>query len=210
MADTEDRRDQAGDVAAGRARAIIENSYDLLSELDADGITTWVSPNVREATGFAPEDLVGKPGVEFIHPEDVEVATEGIAETLATGRRRQHTYRLRRSDGGWIWFEASASTYIDDSGQMRILVVSRDVTERQQHLEEREGAIREKEEALAQVKMLSGLLPICTHCRKVRDDEGYWRNLETYVSDNSDCMFSHSLCEPCLKEHYGHIVGDEV
>ena len=69
--------------------------------------------------------------------------------------------------------------------------------------------MREKEEALAQVKLLSGLLPICTLCRKVRDDAGYWQNLESYVCDHTNAVFSHSLCEPCLKRHYAHLFEDE-
>ena len=59
------------------------------------------------------------------------------------------------------------------------------------------------------LRVLTGLLPICTHCRKVRDDAGYWRSLETYVASHSTAVFSHSLCEPCLRQHYGHIFDDE-
>ena len=58
------------------------------------------------------------------------------------------------------------------------------------------------EEALLQVKSLSGLLPICAHCKKIRDDKGYWNQLETYISTHSEADFSHGICPGCLQEHY--------
>ena len=58
------------------------------------------------------------------------------------------------------------------------------------------------EEALAEVKKLSGLLPICSHCKKIRDDKGYWNFLETYITDRSEAQFSHSICKECAKKYY--------
>jgi hypothetical protein len=55
---------------------------------------------------------------------------------------------------------------------------------------------------LAEVKTLSGLLPICSHCKKIRDDKGYWNKIETYISNHSNAMFSHGICEECVKKHY--------
>jgi DNA-binding response OmpR family regulator len=62
--------------------------------------------------------------------------------------------------------------------------------------------IQEQQEALAQVKQLQGLLPICMHCKKIRDDRDTWHKLETYIEENSHAMFSHSLCDACLEEYY--------
>jgi len=56
--------------------------------------------------------------------------------------------------------------------------------------------------ALATVKLLSGLLPICSHCKKVRDDKGYWSQVEKYVSDHSEARFSHGICPDCIVTHY--------
>jgi response regulator RpfG family c-di-GMP phosphodiesterase len=57
----------------------------------------------------------------------------------------------------------------------------------------------ELEEALARVNELSGLLPICMHCKKIRDDKGYWNQLETYISEHSEALFSHGICPECYK-----------
>lgn len=64
---------------------------------------------------------------------------------------------------------------------------------------------REKEklqEALDQVKTLSGLLPICGHCKKVRDDEGYWNQIDSYIQAHSEVVFSHGICQECAKKYY--------
>lgn len=61
---------------------------------------------------------------------------------------------------------------------------------------------KELEEALDNVKKLSGLLPICMHCKKIRDDKGYWTQIESYIHDHSEAEFSHSICQDCAKTHY--------
>ncbi len=61
---------------------------------------------------------------------------------------------------------------------------------------------RDLQEALSNVKTLSGLLPICSHCKKIRDDKGYWNQIEVYIKDHSEAEFSHSICQECAKKHY--------
>jgi AmiR/NasT family two-component response regulator len=75
--------------------------------------------------------------------------------------------------------------------------------------EARERLILELQHALDQVKTLSGLLPICSSCKKIRDDEGYWNQLEAYIQDHSEVVFSHGLCPECAKELYPEIFGDD-
>ena len=68
---------------------------------------------------------------------------------------------------------------------------------------------RELKEAQSRIKTLNGLLPVCVYCKKVRDDEGYWDAMETYISLNSDAMLSHGICPSCLKQHFPEM-ADEV
>ncbi|MCK4672284.1 MAG: response regulator, partial [Candidatus Aegiribacteria sp.] len=56
--------------------------------------------------------------------------------------------------------------------------------------------------ALAEVKTLSGLLPICASCKKIRDDSGYWEQIEEYITERSDTQFSHGICPECMKKLY--------
>jgi hypothetical protein len=67
----------------------------------------------------------------------------------------------------------------------------------------------EKEKALSEVKILSGFLPICANCKKIRDDQGYWNKIETYIRDHSEAKFSHSLCPDCMKRLYPYLQQDE-
>ncbi len=67
---------------------------------------------------------------------------------------------------------------------------------------EREKLIEELQQALAQVKTLSGLLPICASCKKIRDDRGYWNQVEIYIRDRSSANFTHSICPDCSKKLY--------
>ena len=67
---------------------------------------------------------------------------------------------------------------------------------------EREKLIKELQDALAKVKKLSGFLPICSSCKKIRDDEGYWNQIESYIRDHSEAEFSHSICPECVKKLY--------
>ena len=88
------------------------------------------------------------------------------------------------------------------------IVSDRKLLEKQK--EELEVANRQLSDALEQIKTLGGLLPICSHCNKIRDDSGYWKQLEVYIGEHSDAVFSHSLCPSCQKTLYpDHIVTDE-
>lgn len=71
--------------------------------------------------------------------------------------------------------------------------------------EEREKLIEKLQKALAEIKTLTGFLPICSHCKKIRDDKGYWNSIEAYIQENSEAVFSHSICQECAKKYYPDI-----
>ncbi|MBI4797765.1 MAG: DUF3365 domain-containing protein [Desulfarculus sp.] len=75
-----------------------------------------------------------------------------------------------------------------------------------QRTAELEAKTRELQESLTQVKILSGLLPICAHCKKIRDDQGYWRQLENYIRDHSQAEFTHGICPQCAAELYAELM----
>ena len=88
------------------------------------------------------------------------------------------------------------------NGREHLLESFLDITERKEAEEEREKLIEELQDALAEVKTLSGLLPICSSCKKIRDDKGYWNQIEAYIRDHSEAEFSHSICPECAKKLY--------
>jgi PAS domain S-box-containing protein len=78
--------------------------------------------------------------------------------------------------------------------------LQKDIAQRQIVEREREKLIADLREAIAKIKILTGLLPMCAWCKKVRDDKGYWKKVETYVQEHSDASFTHGICPDCLKK----------
>lgn len=65
--------------------------------------------------------------------------------------------------------------------------------------------VRKLRQALDDIKTLQGILPICMHCKQIRNDKGYWENVEAYITRHSEALFSHSICPECLKKYYSDI-----
>jgi DNA repair exonuclease SbcCD ATPase subunit len=80
--------------------------------------------------------------------------------------------------------------------------LQQEITERKHAEEERETLILELRDALSKIKTLSGMLPICSSCKKIRDDKGYWNQIESYIKSHSEAEFSHSICPECAKNIY--------
>jgi hypothetical protein len=76
--------------------------------------------------------------------------------------------------------------------------MARDVTARKLAEEEREQLVRKLQEALTEVRTLRAILPICSYCRKIRDDGDYWHTVEDYISAHTESRFSHSICPTCM------------
>jgi len=99
--------------------------------------------------------------------------------------------------GKTIFEQVVASPILDDHGEVDLIVEEfNDITEL---IQSKEIADHLKKD----IKTLQGLLPICANCKKIRDDEGYWSQLESYFSNHLDVHFSHGLCEECTEELYG-------
>ncbi|MHB8521705.1 MAG: CHASE3 domain-containing protein [Limisphaerales bacterium] len=81
-----------------------------------------------------------------------------------------------------------------------ILIINRDLNERKKAAEEREKLIAELQEALTNIKTLGGLLPICAWCKKIRDDKGYWNQVDAYIQQHTAATFSHGLCPECMRK----------
>ena len=82
------------------------------------------------------------------------------------------------------------------------------MTERRKAEDEREHLIGELQKALAEVKQLSGLLPICASCKRVRDDTGYWNQIDVYIRSHADVQFSHGICPECMARLYPDVEAD--
>jgi predicted RNase H-related nuclease YkuK (DUF458 family) len=87
-------------------------------------------------------------------------------------------------------------------GHGNYIITYWDITKEEHAEEEREKLILELQKALSEVKTLSGLLPICASCKKIRNDKGYWEQMEVYMRDRSGAEFSHGICPECAEKLY--------
>jgi PAS domain S-box-containing protein len=114
-------------------RKLVRESSDITTIIDPDGTITYVSPAVRDALGYEPEELVGETGYEYQHPDDRDTVAEAIERLQAAPDDTQVVEtRFRRADGSWCWIEATLQNRLDDDDIDGILLSSRDISERKQ------------------------------------------------------------------------------
>ena len=179
---------EAHERAAWLARFPEENPSPVL-RASAEGNVLYRNPAAVKLPGWECE--VGKAMPGSILPL--------VRQAAAEGREIQQDIEL----GGRFYFVSVEPL----PGEPYANIYGRDSTERKRAEEEREKLIRELQDALANVKTLRGLLPICAYCKKIRDDKGYWNRLESYIRDHSGAEFTHGICPECLKKLYPDSVG---
>ena len=116
----------------------------------------------------------------------------------------QNQHRVLCKDGSYKWVldRGKVIEWTQEGNPKRIIGTHADISAQKAAEAERENLITELQSAVSEVKTLSGLLPICSICKNIRDDQGYWNKLEAYIHKYSGARFSHSICPDCLKKHY--------
>jgi len=181
--------------------ALIQNSSDIISILKPDGTIHYESPSIERLLGYSPDELIGKKAFRMVHPDDLSRVMDAFSELIRDPMRSLSlTFRYKHKNGLWRMIESTGSNQLLNPVIAGIVVNSRDVTERRRTEEERENLIRKLNDALAKIKTLKGLLPICAWCKKIRDDGGYWKKVETYIKEHSEAFFTHCICPECLKK----------
>lgn len=130
--------------------------------------------------------------------------TENCPLTQIMGGSSNYLCELSKGKKGKIQhFIVTAKPLFDSRGKVVGIVESfQEITERKRLEEEREHLIHELKKSLEQVKLLSGFIPICASCKKIRDDQGFWTQVESYISKHSEAQFSHSICPDCCRKLY--------
>ena len=197
-------------VSEARYRLIAENSFDLIGLLDLEGKILYASPSHFRVLGYQPDELRHTNIFDALHPEDRATALAVVGELLKSETNTVAEVRMQGKDQTWAVVEAVLSIVIDElDDEKRILLSARDITERKRIEQERENLVLELQEALAQIKTLSGLIPICAACKNIRDDQGYWHRVESYIQNHSDAEFSHGICPNCKKKLYAGVFEQE-
>jgi PAS domain S-box-containing protein len=177
-------------------RKLIETASDAIIVFDmASEVVLEMNQSALRMLGVDRNHAAGKM-LSDILPAGYAERFRRLSHPLADDGTIPHdNVLLRGSDGGYTEQEVSASV-MELEGQKIVQCRFRDVTERNR-------AEAELQKAFDQIKTLRGIVPICSGCKKIRDDKGYWSQVEVYVSEHTEAEFSHGLCPECLKRLYG-------
>jgi PAS domain S-box-containing protein len=170
-------------------------SQDLFCFLDFSGYFKRLNPAWETTLGFTREELMSRPFIEFVHPDDRERTLGQNREVRGGGRARTFQNRYLCKDGSYRWLLWNSAPVEADKV---IYAVARDVTLMKAEEEEKARLVRELYATLAEVETLQGILPICSYCRKIRDDKDYWESVEDYLARHTRTRFSHGICPDCM------------
>jgi PAS domain S-box-containing protein len=144
--------------------------------------------------------LTGKPLAVFIESGDLLVYEAHREDAFSSRTRRACEVRInpRNAPAFHARLQSTIAEHVDDkAGLIRTALI--DISERKRVEEEREKVISELQIALAKIKTLTGFLPICAGCKKIRNDSGYWQQVEQYITEHSDAIFTHGMCPDCYQ-----------
>jgi PAS domain S-box-containing protein len=196
-----------------RFRSVAQTASDAIISADSHGRIVFWNTAATAIFGYAFEEAEGQP-VMMIMPERFRrpvtpPLTQWFAgeETKVTGRTVEATGL--RKDGREFPVEFSMATWLSDE-QVFATGILRDISQRKQAEAERERLILQLKTALADVKTLTGIIPICAGCKKIRDDKGYWNQVEQYIQTHSLARFSHGLCPDCLVRLYPEYIKEKT
>ena len=186
-------------------RAVTQSAIDAIITADRNGNIVFWNPSAQKMFGYQEHEVIGQP-LTILMPEHLKEAHQkGLANHVAAGDSRIINSTVEMvgltKDGKEFPVELSIAAWLAE-GRRYYTGIIRDISERKQIEKERDDLIRDLQRSLAEVKTLSGLLPICASCKKIRDDKGYWNQIEAYIHEHSGATFSHSICPDCTQKLY--------
>jgi PAS domain S-box-containing protein len=198
------RAEEALRSSEARHRDLCAHLPESVYEADMEGKITFANQTALQAFGYTEQDIeAGLPVIALIAAGDQARASRNIQRVIAGEDVGANEYVVSRKDGN-IFPALVRTRPISDHGGSIVGFrgVAVDISDRKRVEEERETLIKELQQALAKIKTLHGLIPICASCKNVRDDDGYWHKVETYIREHSAAEFSHSICPECRKKLY--------
>jgi PAS domain S-box-containing protein len=188
------------------AKALLESAPDAMVVADRYGTIVVVNKQAEQLFGYRRDELVGKSLQMLLPARFREQHSHHMERFVASPSVRRMGTGLElfalHKDAVEIPVDISMSPWQTEAGLLVIAAI-RDISERKRVHAERERLIAELKDALAKVKLLSGLLPTCAECKKIRDKDGQWQPMETYIRHHSEVQFTHTVCPDCGERLYG-------
>ena len=183
----------------------LERDYIIYSH-DTQGVFTYLSPSVTNVLGYTRDEFMGHYAVymtDSVINKDVQQHT---LAALQGNTQEPYEAEFRHKNGNRLHMRITEVPVFDDNGKVfGIEGIVQDVTALKKAEAERDALIKDLKKALSEVKTLSGLLPICMGCKKIRDDNDQWHHIENYVAERSDADFSHGYCPECYRKEMEQI-----
>ena len=178
---------------------------------EAQGNITYVNPSFLRMFGYDDKsEVLGMnaailfPGEEIRHFADVQAVID-----VSDGDTEEFTVQTR--DGDKCFVEVSSLIVRNSAGKVEGRMASFvDISRRKQLEQEQKNLIQKLQDALEKIKTLRGLIPICAACKNIRDDRGFWHQVEEYISQHAEVKFSHGICPDCMKKLYPEVQSEDL
>lgn len=211
-------RNSRNNISLQSKLALLEAITDGISEsillLSTDYRILWANKAVLIQSGLKLNDIVGNHCYVVTHNRETpcEQPNEScpLRDLLETGNSKTVQHIHLDKDRNESFVEVKVYPINDNTGKVVQLVhISKDITKQVKIEKELAGKVIQLEESLARVKQLEGIIPICMYCKKIRDDMEMWHQLESYISQHTEAMFSHSVCPECYNSHLSEFLASE-
>ncbi len=183
---------------------------DAVWSVDVKTLTyEYISESIRNISGYSAEEYIGRSVQKNMSQDTFRLAFKILSEEVSqfeTSPKKIQTMELEmiHETGRPYWVEIKAKLFQQPEGELKLIGVSKDITERKKAEQEKEDTIvrlgkiaAENERLLKENKILTGLLPICSGCKRIRDDKNKWWPLEAYVREHTNADFTHTICKDC-------------
>ena len=167
---------------------------------DLKGNICFANPSFCKMFEYNQEDIIGKNAAELFMTKEIRKFSDVIS-IIDIGKDDKEEFIVKKSDDSTFIVEISASNVSSADNQILGRVASFiDISLRKEIENDRESLISKLQNALETIKTLKGIIPICSYCKRIRNDKGAWDQMEAYISNHSEAQFSHSVCPECQKK----------
>jgi PAS domain S-box-containing protein len=182
-------------------RKLINHANDAIIMANTRLCISDANKKAEDLTGYSRDELIGMDFFDLFVSVEHTRMNKSLKQGMSKKSYSLNDVLLRQKNTSVCPVDVNGSL-IEYADKKIFQAILRDNSVRKIEELEREKLITELKTALEKVKKLNGMLPICASCKKIRDDKGYWNQIEAYMQEHSDLEFSHSLCPDCLAELY--------